>query len=662
MSSFAEKNQARSEFSDYVDSIGKFAILVMDREYKHIYAQIGPEMEAKSGLKAGELLGKTIAECFPPEIAKTREILVDNMFANGEQTNHEFGVPGPDGKKNWLEYSYYAKRNEDGEIVAVINTISDISRQRNIVEEVKAMPDITNSIIEHNPYGIMIFNKDGYVIRSNKAFSQVMGLDKVGVEPSKDYCFFEDEVVKQYGILDDLYAMREGKIFRTDIELCLNYRQQRVEHPEWYPYEEKFIEATCFPVFNDKNEFAYFVVMYQDVTEKRLAQNEKEKFEKMLHQAQKMEMMGTLAGGIAHDFNNILTGILWSSKMVQDAVKNDPAAGENVGRVIEGANRARDLVNQILTFSRQSDQKRIPIRIQDTVNEALKFMKASMPKNIEIKADIDDDCQTVLADSSRIFQVVLNLCTNGFQAVGEKDGTVEVSLTESPLEDLDGIGLSLPAGDYVKLTIKDSGRGMDSDTVDRIFDPFFTTKEQGEGTGLGLSVVHGIVEGHDGRIMVKSEPGQGAIFDVYFPVFRQSAYAEDISSVSELPKGSETIMMVDDEEAILDAGSALLTGLGYKVDTYREPIQALQDFKLNPGKYDLLLTDQVMPKMTGFQLHKKITQIAPEFPTIIMTGFSKAMAQLQQSENQKMRLIVKPMDPAGIAGMIREVIGWTAQS
>ena len=399
------------------------------------------------------------------------------------------------------------------------------------------------------------------------------------------------------------------------------------------------------------------VCIVHDITERKRMEEERVLAEAQLRQAQKMESLGTLAGGIAHDFNNILGIILGYSEMARSDADDPVRVRRHLDEVLKGANRARDLVKQILAFSRMGDQEKRPVQVREIVEEALKMLRASLPSTIEIQQDISSE-SSVMADPTRIHQVLMNLCTNSAHAMGGEVGVIEVSVT-------DGISgpesipphRDLKPGPHVRLSVRDTGQGIDPSILDRIYDPFFTTKGHGVGTGLGLSVVHGIVKSHGGAIAVESFPGQGTTFHVYFPAIRADA---DLSAASPvpLPSGREHILVVDDEPALADAVTQMLERLGYRVEFRLNGLDALEAVRSQSGEnpFDLVITDMTMPHLTGADLARELFRLRPHPAVLLCTGFSEKM-DAETSRNIGIQgFLLKPVALKELAATVRKVL------
>lgn len=407
--------------------------------------------------------------------------------------------------------------------------------------------------------------------------------------------------------------------------------------------------------WNAKDE-TVFTAIIRDITVRRQAEQEKEELEEQLRQSQKMESIGKLAGGIAHDFNNILSPIMIHSEMAMMDLSPDNPINNNLKEIYKAGERARDMVTQILTFSRQKPQGRTPIKIGSILNEVTKLLRASIPTTIEIRHNLETEDDTVFADPTQLHQVIVNLCTNASHAMREKGGVLDIELDDL---DLDSEAVSqfigLDPGSYVRLTVSDTGQGIDPEVINRIFEPYFTTKDPGEGTGMGLSVVHGIVKSHDGDISVESELGKGTTFRILFPTIES-----EVSPVAEreanLPRGNDRILLVDDEKAAVDAIQPMLENLGYKVTARTSSVECLEAFRNNPGGFDIVITDMTMPNMTGKDLAKELMAIRPDIPIILCTGFSELIDKTKAKEMGISAFVMKPIVMSQMANTIRKVL------
>jgi CheY-like chemotaxis protein len=393
---------------------------------------------------------------------------------------------------------------------------------------------------------------------------------------------------------------------------------------------------------------------YQSLQESEAKTRESEK---QLRQAVKMEAIGTMAGGIAHDFNNLLSVIVGFGELAQADLPDDHPVQYELEQILKAGKRATELTKQILTFSRQEEGEFKPVYLQSLVKEVLKLLRSSLPSTICIKENISADCGTILADATRIHQVLMNLCINAKHAMEEDGGTLSVSLAQIEVTGSSGIPShpEIEYGMYLDLTVSDTGCGMSALTMAKIFDPFFTTKEKGRGTGLGLAVVYGIVKTHRGIITVSSELGKGATFHVYLPVITKET--EPDQKVREVVSGgSERILIVDDEEIIVEMLQAMLNRLGYKVTVFTSSIKALNGYEENPEAFDLVITDMTMPKMTGIALARKLLEIKPELPIILCTGYSEIVGKEKARSLGIREFIMKPILRNDLAKAIRKAL------
>jgi len=385
-------------------------------------------------------------------------------------------------------------------------------------------------------------------------------------------------------------------------------------------------------------------------------EKDKTKLEDQLIQLQKMETIGTLAGGIAHDFNNILTPILGYTEMALEEMSEDSTLRYDIEQINSAAVRGKDLVQQILTFSRQVDFDKKPLKLDEVVTEVLKLIRASFPSNIEIRQELDKQCGTVLADSTQMHQIIMNLCTNAYHAMMGKGGVLTIKLEKKKVGARFITGSAkIQKGTYVRLTISDNGHGMDKRTVERIFEPFFTMKEVGSGSGLGLSVVHGIVSNYQGSIVVESEPGKGSSFAIYLP--QHSEHYDDVKADTQrMKKGKGSIMFVDDEKEITFMGKRMLESLGYTVDIRTDSQEALEAFRSNPHKYDVLVTDQAMPKLMGTELIARVREVRPDMKSIIITGYQDSIPPNAMEQYGIADIISKPLILSEFSELIGKVL------
>jgi len=379
--------------------------------------------------------------------------------------------------------------------------------------------------------------------------------------------------------------------------------------------------------------------------------------ERQLQQVMKLQAIGTLAGGIAHDFNNILFPIVGYTELTMDDIPEDSQARQNLEEILKATSRAKELVQQILTFSRQNGQERKPLKVQSLIKEAVKLLRATIPSSIEIECNVDEFCGLIKGDPTQIHQIIMNLCTNAYHAMQETGGKLEVGLKETDIsyeQSVERVGMKV--GKHIELLVKDSGHGMDPQVRERIFEPYYTTKKQGKGTGLGLSVIHGIVKNHGGDITVSSQPGKGSSFKVYLPIIEEVEEEPQTDEPLIEINGKERILLIDDEQQIIDIERQILERLGYIVTSTTDSQEALEEFAAQPDHFDLVITDMTMPKMTGDQLAQRIMDIKPQIPVILCTGFNETISEEKALAMGIDKFVMKPVVKEELASTIRKVL------
>ncbi|WP_456473260.1 hybrid sensor histidine kinase/response regulator [Desulfolithobacter sp.] len=492
-------------------------------------------------------------------------------------------------------------------------------------------------VMEFAAESVIITDRDRKIIFVNAGFEKISGYlreDAIGRTPRflrsgrHDASFYES-------LHKTIYS---GRTWKGDLV-------NRNRNGSFY-----VVEATISPVLDEDGEITHFVSVRRDVTEDR-------QFEKVRQRVQRLEAIGTLAGGIAHDFNNILTPIMGYAELCKISVPPDSQMAQYLDQVLLAAGRSRDLVRQILSFSRKSKQKKVPIDIRFVVKEVLKFIRAVLPADIRIEQRISTGDECVLADPTEIHQVIMNLCTNAQHAMSATGGTLSVSIEPEEVEEgLAVIHPDLRAGSYLVVRVSDTGCGIPEDIQDRIFEPYFTTKEEDRGTGLGLATVHGIVTGLGGAVLLDSEPGKGTVFELYFPVADARSRDEAHNGLTQITGGKERILFIDDEPMIAELGKQILEPLGYTVQSTTDPVAAFKQFRQHPDFFDLVITDMTMPGMSGGQLTAEIHRIRPDIPIIICTGNSDKVSAYRDGKNGVCKLLMKPIGVQELARAVREVL------
>lgn len=412
----------------------------------------------------------------------------------------------------------------------------------------------------------------------------------------------------------------------------------------------RIFHVSSSPILDENGQLAYLVHVAKDFTDYK-------RMEEELFQAHKIEAIGTLAGGIAHDFNNILAAVIGYSELAKLNINTPEKAIADIEQILKAGNRAQKLVRQILSFSRKGAQEVTTFAPYLIVKESLKLLRASIPSTIEIQEDVDTESGLINADPTNINQIILNLCTNALHAMENEQGTLKLSVHNKTLslKDIDGY-LGVKPGSFVEITVADTGCGIPENMRGRIFEPYFTTKEVGKGTGMGLSVVHGIVRSYGGFIKVESEVDKGTTFSVYIPVSEREIVQKQNLIVPSVRKGVEHILVVDDEEAIVNFLKTALEHLGYKVTATTNSLEALQKFEDDPEDFDVLITDQTMPNMPGSELACKILKMRPHFPIILCTGYSSIITAERAQKMGIREYVMKPVDWKTLAGKVRDIL------
>lgn len=429
----------------------------------------------------------------------------------------------------------------------------------------------------------------------------------------------------------------------------------QIEHQ--HPERSNYFLVSSAPVFDETKKLTSIVCFAKNISEQK-------QLESKVRQAHKMEAIGTLAGGIAHDFNNILSPIMGYAEILSENLPDESVESFQARQIYSAALRARDLVQQILGFSRQTDQALQPVEPHHIVKEALKLLRSSIPASIAIKQNIDNTCGKIMADPTQIHQVVVNLCTNAYQAMMNRGGILGVSMRPLVLMAEDSVyKIGLPSGSYILIEVSDTGHGITPNMIEKIFEPYFTTKKNQGGTGLGLATVHAIVHKHKGTVSVYSEPGQGTTFRVYLPQLKEEdKLAEELFFVGEEnPAGTEHVLVVDDEQTVVDITRYMLMQLGYKVTVETDSPAAWELFAQQPDVFDLVITDMAMPKMSGIELATKILERRPELPVILCTGFSEMVNEEKAKSLGIKAYLMKPVLKSKLAASVRQALGDTQE-
>jgi len=615
-----------------VDNISN-GIAVYERSEKDddfIVKSINPSGLRHVQLELEDVVGKKVTEVFPAVVEMGLFALFQRVWGTSESEYLPVTLYSDKRISLWVEN--YVYKLPAGEIVAVFD---DVTIRKETEEQLLRKTEEWGRTFDAIPDIITLQDQNMKIFRANQAAFDFFQMEPGELLGATCYSLFRQATGPCEGC-PSLAILADTKK-HTNI----------IEHPSL----GKIFHVCSAPVLDQNNKVQSFIHVAQDITEKKRLEGE-------LFQAQKMEAIGTLAGGIAHDFNNILSAILGYAEIAKAKLPKNSKVVKDIDQVITAGERATELVRQILTFSHKGNQQKKPLRMDLIINEALKLLRSSLPTTIEIQTSIDKESGLVHANPTSIHQIVVNLCTNASQAITNEKGKLQVTLGRTYLNPGQVVdGPAAQGGPFIVLTVQDDGKGMDEKTVARIFEPYFTTKRQGEGTGLGLAVIHGIVKEHHGVIEVKSAPGEGTTFQVYLPAVEEKGVTitEEVARLP-LPTGNERILFVDDEPAIVNASRSILTSLGYNVTTETESTKALEKFQASADAFDLVITDQTMPDITGVELAQAMLQQRPELPIILCTGYTSAISVDEVYARGIKSFLLKPLKKRILAEKVRQVL------
>ena len=625
-----EALRSERNFAENLVETAQAIILVLDPDGRII--RFNSYLETLTGYSLEEVRGKDWFSTFlsPGNGAAIRALFrkaIDDIQTRGNVS----AIVAKDGRHILVEWFDKTLKDAGGRTIGLLAVGLDVSERRHAEQERYRLAEAVRQASE----AVVIARLDGAIEYANPAFERITG-----------YPLFE--VLGQNPRI--LKSGHHDETFYRNLWNTILFGKQwkgrlRNKRKDGLLYTA---ECSITPLKDGRGEIVNFVWLSRDVTKE-------EETEKRIIQAQRIEAIGSLAGGIAHDFNNLLFPIVGMAEMLLEDLRPASPEREKVQMIYNAARRGSDLVRQILSFSRQVENKMIPLRIYHVVKEAVKLARSSIPADIAITRHLLD-CGLVLADPTQVHQVVMNLITNAFHAVEKEGGEISVRIEEMDLFEDDVAGTSLSPGRFAVLTVSDTGCGIDPVIMGKIFEPYFTTKGPGKGTGLGLSVVHGIVRDHGGEVRVYSEAGRGAAFHVYLPLMGKPSETQATEKAGTVPCGNERILLVDDEPQVALLEKQMLERLGYLVISHTSGIDALEAFRAAPNAFDLVITDMSMPHMTGDRLAKEILSIRPKMPILVCTGFSEKI-NVEKAEGIGVQdLLLKPIAKGEMAVKVRKTL------
>jgi PAS domain S-box-containing protein len=618
----------------------KEGIWAMDSNYLTTF--VNQRMADMLGYTPVEMIGRRVDTFMFPEDLGDHSVRMEAR-KQGEGGVYERRFRRKDGGALWTIVSATALRDAEGKFTGSFGMFTDITERKQAEAEIRDSEERNRRLVEALPDAI-IFRSGGLITYANPAAVKLFRANRM-----------EELIGKRYLELvhpDDRAESTERVRKNMEENWVAPPREHRLIALDGQVVE---VESTGVPV-KIRGGVQTFGV-FRDITEQKKSHQEKEKLEAQLQQAQKMEALGTLAGGIAHDFNNILSVIIGSSELLELKEVVEDSSRQTLDNVLQASQRAKELVRQILAFSRHAKQEKILLNFKSIIKETLEFLRASLPSSIQIRQYLDPAAGTIMADPTQMQQILMNLCTNAGHAMEKDGGVMQINLANVTLNAEDvRFDPDLEPGGYVRLTVSDTGHGMEPSVIQRIFEPYFTTKELGKGTGLGLAVVHGIVKAHNGMINVYSEAGKGTTFKVFLPRAEGYDGVGEMKPAASIPKGSERILLVDDEKALADIEKQLLNWMGYEVEIRTSPIEAIEAFRANPQKFDLVLTDMTMPQMTGIKMAKQMIEIRTDIPVIVCTGFSDQINEDQALSAGVKALLLKPVVAREMSEAIRKAL------
>jgi PAS domain S-box-containing protein len=633
--------ESEQKYRMFVETANE-GIWAMDAEHRTTFAN--QRMSEILGYTTREMLGK------PVEFFMYVEDRQDHDAKMGQRKKglgniYERRFRCKDGREVLTQVSATPILDSEGRFAGSHALFTDITERKRAEEALRESTELFKAVFEQ---------AGGYCMILQPTDSGIPTILDANEATCKTHGYTREELIgRPVADLDD----EEGRrLCRERTEIILSGKTLAIENNHVRKDGSGFPVAVYANVVRFENKPPLILTTEFDISDRKKAEANKQRLEAQLKQSQKMEAVGTLAGGIAHDFNNILAIILGNAELASDDIPDWNPASKSLKEIQLASIRAKDMVRQLLAFGRKSDEESKPLNMSPIVKESMKMLRFAVPTSVEFEQHISDDPCHILGDAAQINQIMMNVVTNAAQAMSEEGGLLEVTLEKIILqEEKPCFDWVLSPGPYVRLKVKDTGEGIAPEIMTRIFDPYYTTKEVGKGTGMGLSVIHGIVKRHNGGIRVESELGKGTVFEIYFPALEEMSAVEK-EPEGEIKGGAERILFVDDEESMVNLNRQRLERLGYVVKSTTKPLEALEWFKAGPDQFDVIITDMTMPRMTGDRLAAEVLKIRPRMPVIICTGYSERMSEKKAAALGARKYIEKPIELRNLASALREVL------
>jgi PAS domain S-box-containing protein len=627
----------RTLVENFPDFIARF-----DEEGRHLY--VNPTITKAFDMPLEQIIGKTLHELPNAGNHEQIETLINNVkevFKRGIPNLAEAAWRTNRGKR-YFEIRHIPELDQQGKVCSVLGLTRDITHRKEAEGKQQKLQSQLANALEFAHLGHWEYDVESDLFTFNDQFYKLF---RTTAEQAGGYSMSSGEYYQRFIYHEDIDSI-EKEISKAIEASDPNFRHQFEHRIVYADGEIGHINVRYVVVKGENGNTVKTYGVNQDISEHK-------NMERQLRQAQKMESIGILAGGIAHDFNNILSSIIGFTELALDDAPIGTELEESLQEVYLAGLRAKDLVIQILAFARQSDENRIPIRPNAIIKEVLKFIRATIPTTIEIQQEIESET-SIMGNATQVHQLLMNLCTNAAHAMEDSGGVMKVRMKDVVLDSKDALLCMMP-GHYVEIKVSDTGVGIAPELIESIFIPYFTTKEPGEGTGMGLAVVHGIIESYGGKITVDSQLGKGTTFTFYLPATKKRAAIQGYKS-DQMPSGTECVLFVDDEAPIAKMGGKILKSFGYSVTTRTSSIEAMELFRAKPDYFDLVITDLTMPNMTGDKFAVELMRIRPDIPVILCTGYSKTISDETASEIGIKAFVYKPIVKADMAKIVQKVL------